>query len=105
MWEWFGKLVLKKLDKIIRLAKEIREELFTMSAELDQLAQEVAETKGVQESAVALLLGVQAQLADLAAQLEAEGIDNARVLALAAELDASTNALADAVAAVPQEPV
>ena len=72
-----------------------------MSAELDQLALEVAETKGVQESAVALLLGVQAQLAELAAELEAASIDNTKVLALAAELDASTNALAEAVAAQP----
>lgn len=99
MWEWFGKLVLKKLDKIISLAKEIREELRFMSAELDALEVEVSETKGVEESAIVLLEGLKAQLDQLAAELAAQGIDNAKVLALSAQLDESANRLAAAVAA------
>lgn len=94
-------IIMEKLDKILSNQKRFYKELITMSAELDLLAQEVAETKGVQESVIVLLQGIQAKLDALAAELEAEGIDNAKVLALSEELDASTNALANAAATIP----
>ena len=73
----------------------------TMSAELDALKAQVAETIGVEQSAVTLLNGVNAKLTDLANQLAAAGIDNAAVLALSADLKSNTDALAAAVAANP----
>ena len=69
-----------------------------MSA-LDDLAASVAANKSVTDSAVLLIQGVSAQLSQLAAELAQNGIDDARVLALKAELDAGTQGLADAVAA------
>ena len=101
MYETFNQLVLMKMDEIISVAKDIREELRHMSAELEAVALEVEETKGVEESAVVLLQGLSARLDQLAADLAAAGIDNSRVLELSAELDASSDALAAAVAAFP----
>jgi hypothetical protein len=98
----FEQLVLEKLDKILSNQKRFHKELITMSAELDLLAQEVAETKGVQESVIVLLQGIQVKLDALAAELEAEGIDNAKVLALSEELSDSTDALAAAAATIPE---
>lgn len=72
-----------------------------MSQALDQLTQQVAETKAVEESAMVLIEGISVRLSALADELAAAGIDNEKVLALAADLDASEQALAAAVAAVP----
>ena len=63
-----------------------------MSAELDRLTTEVSETKTVVDSAIALL-GQLAQLIRDAAS------DPAAINALADELDAKSNELAEAVAA------
>lgn len=63
-----------------------------MSAQLDRLTAEVAEAKSVSESAVALLGGLAQQIRDMKE-------DPAALAALADELDASTNALGEAVAA------
>lgn len=75
-----------------------------MSAELDALKQQVADTIGVEQSAVALLTGVNAKLQALADQLAAAGIDNAAVVALSSDLKTNTDALAAAVAANPAPP-
>ena len=69
-----------------------------MSVQLDILEAEIKATEGVEQSAILLLQGITQQLADLAAQLAAEGIDNAKVLALADELKTQSDALASAVA-------
>lgn len=66
---------------------------------LDALVQEVTETETVQASAVALLNGLSAIVTDIKAQLAAQGIDNATLNQLKTNLDTSTTALADAVAA------
>jgi hypothetical protein len=63
-----------------------------MSVQLDTLAAEVTEMTTVVDSAVALLNG-------LSAQIVALKDDPARLLALAADLDAKANELAAAVAA------
>lgn len=65
-----------------------------MAGELAVLTQEVAEIKGVAESAVALLNGLKAKLDEAIASG-----DPAALTALSNELDASSNALAAAVAA------
>ena len=66
---------------------------------VDKLVAEVAEDKTAKESAITLLNGLSAIIADIKAQLEAQGIDNATLNQLATDLDSSTNALADAVVA------
>lgn len=63
-----------------------------MSAELDQLTTEVAETRTVIDSAITLIAGIKAQL-------DAAGTDPAALAALSASLDAGQQALADAIAA------
>lgn len=63
-----------------------------MSAQLDKLTTEVAETKTVAASAVTLIEGLAQQIRDLKD-------DPIALEALAAELDSTTNALAAAVAA------
>lgn len=61
-----------------------------MGQELDNLTQEVAETKTVQASAVALLKG-------LKKRLDEAGTDKVKLAALGADLDTSSNELAAAV--------
>lgn len=63
-----------------------------MSAQLDKLTTEVSETKTVVASAVTLIEGLAQQIRDLKD-------DPVALEALATELDATTNALAAAVAA------
>ena len=63
-----------------------------MSAQLDKLTTEVAETKTVAASAVTLIEGLAQQIRDLKD-------DPIALEALAAELDSTTNALAAAVSA------
>jgi methyl-accepting chemotaxis protein len=100
----FKELLLKKLTEINSTLRLIHKEIKNMSVELDALKTKVEETVGVQKSAVALLQGIVAQLTDLAAKLEAAGIDNTEVVALTDELTASTNELAIAVANNPTPP-
>lgn len=66
---------------------------------LDNLVTEVSETTTVQASAVTLLNGLSAVITDVRAQLAAQGIDNATLNNLSANLDTSTNDLAAAVSA------
>ena len=93
----FKELLLKKLDKIINLLSLINKEEIKMSAQLDALVLEVQNTEGVEDSAIALLEGLSAQITALAAELAADGIDNQKLVDLGAELDAKTAALAAAV--------
>lgn len=69
-----------------------------MSAELDALTLEVADTNTIMQSAIVLIQG-------LAAQLQAIANDPAAILQLAADLDAQSDALAAAVAANTPPPV
>jgi uncharacterized protein (UPF0264 family) len=75
----------QKLDQI--LAQGV-----AMSAELDALTASVAKIKSADDSIIALVKG-------LADQLRANANDPAAINALAAELDAESAAVADAVAA------
>lgn len=63
-----------------------------MSKELDDLTQEVSETKTVMESAKVLIDG-------FAARLEAAGTDKTKLAALKSDLDAGSQSLAASVAA------
>jgi hypothetical protein len=63
-----------------------------MSAQLDALAAQVAQTETVEQSAITLIQG-------LAAQLAAVATDPAAVAALAARLNSSATALAAAITA------
>lgn len=90
-----------RLNHLLRLERIELEQEEKMSAELDVLAAQVHATVGVIPSAVALLNGMNQKLTDLAAQLAAQGIDNAAVLALSTELKDATDPLAAAVAANP----
>jgi hypothetical protein len=63
-----------------------------MSAEMDALQAEVAETSSVIDSAVAFIKGMATQVRDAAG-------DRTRSVQLANELDAKANALAQAIAA------
>ncbi len=70
-----------------------------MSKELDDLTAEVAAVTTVEQSAIALINGI-------AAQLAAAGTDPAKLSALTASLTASSTALAAAIAAnTPAAPV
>lgn len=82
----------KKLDIIIELLQTIIKKENTMSLELDRLTTEVAEVNTVQQSAIDLLKG-------LSAQIEALKLDPVALQALSDSLDASSNALAQAVVA------
>jgi hypothetical protein len=67
-----------------------------MSAELDRLTTEVEETRGVVDSAIALIQGFKAALDEAIASG-----NPAALTALSDSLDAKTNELADAIAANP----
>lgn len=77
----------------------LKQEIARMSAQLDALAVQVAETNTVIGSAVTLIQGIAAQLAAVQAELAALGIDNTRLNELATSLDTTEQALAAAVAA------
>jgi predicted chitinase len=69
----------------------IKRKLNIMSAELDQLEVQVAETTSVEQSAITLIRGI-------AAQLAAAGTDPVKLKALSDSLNTSEQALAQAVA-------
>ncbi len=70
-----------------------------MSQQLDDLQAEVEEVKTVQQSAITLING-------LAEQIREAGTDPAKLAQLASDLDASSKALAEAIAAnTPTPPV
>lgn len=95
--------IAKNLELVISKLSEMEEREYDMSVQLDELELQIAETLGAEQSAITLLQGISQRLSDLADDLAEAGIDNAKVLELRDELDASEVALAAAVAAVPLE--
>jgi hypothetical protein len=93
------KKILKNQALIFEQLDEIFEKENEMSEQLDLLEVQVAETIGAEESAIILLEGISERLTELAEELAVSGVDNAKVLALRDELDASEARLAEAVAA------
>lgn len=81
-----------KLDYIIRYLRVLAVMEVRMSGELEALAAQVQENTDVEQSALILIQG-------LADQLKAAGSDPAKLKELQAKLDASSGALAAAVAA------
>jgi hypothetical protein len=94
----FRKKTEKQLKKIIQMLEILTQEVYDMSVELDALIAQVGETEGVEASVITLLQGIQAQLTQLAADLAAAQVDNAKVLELRDSLHASEEALAAAAA-------
>lgn len=84
-----------KVDFLVRSMLQSQKQEVIVSQELDDLKAEVQETKGVSESAVALINGISARIQ---AAIDAGGKPEDFV-AMKAELDASNAALAAAVAA------
>ena len=83
---------------VVALTLKQSKRIKCMNQAFERLTTEVAELRGVNESAVALITGLAAQIRDAAGNEEA-------LNALADSLDAETNRLADAVAAnTPQAP-
>lgn len=96
---WFAHKILGRLDQISEKLSIIFEKELQMSAEMDALQVSVENTKTVEDSAIALIEGVAAQIKTLSDELAAEGVDNTKIAALSAELDAKSAALAAAVTA------
>ena len=103
LFEW---KMLKNMKRVLRnqevmydIISEILKKEYEMSEELEMLELQVAETLGAEQSAITLLEGISERLTVLAEELAEAGIDNAKVLALRDELEASEIALAEAVAA------
>ena len=86
--------ILTKLDLVLARLTSIEDKEIAMSAELDRLTAQVAETTSVEQSAIVLIQGI-------AAQLAAAATDPVKLAALAASLQTSSTALAAAVAAHP----
>jgi hypothetical protein len=101
---FFRKKTEKQLTQIIKLLKELTQEVYDMSIELDALVAQVTETQGIEQSVIVLLQGIQTQLTALEAELAAQAIDTSTVVALKDDLHASEEALAAAVAAFPVPP-
>ena len=101
----FKKKVDEQLVQILAELKFIKKEIITMSVELDDLVAEVEETEGVEQSAIALLQGIVAELEALIAANEAGKVDAAKLVELKDSLHAKAGELAAAVAAVPPAPV
>lgn len=87
---------LKELKQMLEhnhtLIHQLLNEVHTMSASLDRLTAEVAETNAVIDSAITLINGLAQAIRDAAT-------DPAALEALATELDTKANELAGAVAA------
>ena len=87
-----------KLDQLLAATAGLSKELTIMAGELDTLETRVTETKDAEDSAILLLN----QLADM---LRAAASDPARILSLADQLKAKSDALGAAVVAnTPQAP-
>jgi predicted nucleic acid-binding Zn-ribbon protein len=82
----------RKLEHHHELLHQIKEGIITMSAELDRLTTEVAETKSAVASVLTLVAG-------LAQQIRDNATDPAALNALADDLDASQKDIADAITA------
>lgn len=83
---------LKRLDRVERLLSQLLQKGNAMSAALERITQEVAETKTAVESAITLINGLAQQIRDNAE-------DPVALNALADELDAQQAAIGEAVAA------
>ena len=93
----------KKVDLTIQLLNHIIRSLNLMSVEVDALVAEVATVTTVEQSAIALIQGIAAQVTAAVAASDAETI--AKVKAVTDTLVASSTALAGAVtAATPAAP-
>lgn len=91
----------KTLARLVELTAKLITEVKKMSAQLDALAAAVAANTTVTGSAIELLTGLHAKILELLAQ---ETIDPVAVQALADELSAQTQALAEAVTANTVDP-
>jgi hypothetical protein len=81
----------------------ILERIEKMSEAVDLLVLQVAETKGVVESATVAIYGVIARLDALIEELESYGEDTTKLQAMRDDLASATPALAGAIAAIPGE--
>lgn len=81
-----------KLDKIIRLLKEVLIKEEQMSVELDALTVQVEANEDLEQSAIVLIQGI-------AAQLAAIKDDPVKIQALADSLKVSADKLAEAITA------
>ena len=81
-----------KLDHLANLLETVIEGEKRMSAELDALAQQVAVTDNIMDSAITLIQG-------LAQQIQNAGTDPAKLQALTDDLMAKSNSLAAAIQA------
>lgn len=86
--------ILTKLDVVLARLTSIEDKEIAMSVELDRLTAQVQATTTVEQSAIVLIQGI-------ATQLAAAATDPVKLAALAAALEASSTALASAVAAHP----
>lgn len=94
-------LVLSKRDKrkLEALVHSFNERFDSMSTQLEALVAQVQATNGVMESAVTLINGLQAQLAQVQADLAAQGVTNAQLDALTTQLNQGDDALQALLAA------
>lgn len=90
----FQGMILDKLDYIISELKLISHKESVMAGELDQLRQDVAKQKEVVAGVVTLLQGLKKQLDDAIAAGDMEAVK-----AIAADIEANNQTLADAVVA------
>ena len=81
-----------KLDAILKLLQESKAREVAMSVEMDALVTAVNENTSLDDSVIALLNGLSAQILDAAG-------DKAKATALAAEVQAKSAAVAAAIAA------
>lgn len=82
----------QKLDDILLDLQDIKQKEIIMSVQMDTLTAAVTKNTGLDESIIALLQGLAAQITDTAG-------DKAKALALADELNAKSDALAAAITA------
>lgn len=80
------------MERVLGILTTLRRDVTKMSEQMDKMTTEVSEAKTVMEGAAVLLGTLSQQIRDLKD-------DPAKLEALAAELDASSNALGEAIAA------
>lgn len=81
-----------KLDAILTIVTNLQRSIIPMTAALDRIRQEVAESRAVTQSAITMISGLAAQILELKD-------DPVALEALAADLDAQQQALAAAITA------
>lgn len=75
-----------------------------MTEHMDNLVAKVDKMTTVAEGAITVLQDLSARVAVIQAELEAEGIDNAKLDELALDLDTEADKVATAIANVPPAP-